>query len=86
MFGNVVLMCWFASTLRDRGVLGIRQTYLPPSAITHFVQSRAVRANGGLSCMGKVRSLRAGCVQSERATARFDTLIDDCNAERVRSK
>jgi len=27
--------------------------------------------NGGLSCMVKVRRLRAGCVQCERATARF---------------
>ena len=34
-----------------RGVFCIRQTYLPPSAITYFVQSRAVRRMAGcLAC------------------------------------
>ena len=32
-------------------------------------------ANGRLSCMVKVRRLRAGCVHYERATARFNRLI-----------
>ena len=43
-------------------------------------------ASGVLSCMVEALCLRAGCVQSERATARFNTLIGDCNAKRVRSK
>ena len=36
--------------------------------------------------MVKVRRLRAGYVQYERATARFNRLIGDCCAKRVRSK
>ena len=43
-------------------------------------------ANGGLSCMVKVRRLRAGCAQYERATTRFNRLIGACSAKRVRSK
>jgi hypothetical protein len=43
-------------------------------------------ASGGLSCMVKARRLRAGCVQYERATARFNRLIGVCSAEQVRSK
>ena len=43
-------------------------------------------ANGGLSCMVKVRRLGAGCVQYERATARFNSLIGACRGEQVRSK
>jgi hypothetical protein len=43
-------------------------------------------ANGGLSCMVKVRRLQAGCVQYERATARFNRRIGACSVKRVRSK
>jgi hypothetical protein len=44
------------------------------------------RANGGLSCMGNAPLLPAGCVQYERATVRFDGLIDACIVKRARSK
>jgi len=43
-------------------------------------------ANGGLSCTVKVRHLRAGCAQYERATARFNMLIGACSVKQVRSK
>ena len=36
--------------------------------------------------MVKVRRLRAGCVQCERATARFTRLIGACSVKQVRSK
>jgi hypothetical protein len=39
-------------------------------------------ANGGLSFMVKVRHLRAGCVQYERATALFNRLVGDYCAKR----
>jgi hypothetical protein len=44
------------------------------------------RANGGLSCMGNAPLLPAGCVQYERATVRFDGLINACIVKRARSK
>src|SRR2546428_7478615 len=86
MFGNMVLMSWFASTLRASW------RTLHTADVFLFFRDYALypkwgsSANGGLSCMVKVQHLRAGCVQCERATARFNTLIDACSAKRVRSK
>src|SRR5580704_5479204 len=51
-----------------------------------FCPKRGSSANGGLSCRVKVRGSQAGCVQYERATARFNRRIGACSAKRVRSK
>src|SRR5215471_8876726 len=86
MFGNTVLMCWCASTLR-----ALWRT-LHRAAGSRFLrdyarcQKRGSSPNGELSCMVKVRRLPADCVQYERATAQFNRLIDACSVERVRSK
>src|SRR6266851_1317947 len=86
MFGNMVLMCWFASTLRASWRT-LHTTDVSPSFGDYALYPKwGSSANGGLSCMVKVRRLRAGCVQYERATARFTRLIGACSAERVRSK
>jgi hypothetical protein len=86
MFGNTVLMCWFASTLRASWRTLHTADVSPSFGDYALCPKWGSSANGGLSCMVKVRHLRAGCVQHERATARFNRLIRACSAQRVRSK
>jgi hypothetical protein len=86
MFGNTVLMCWFASTLRASWRTLPAADVFPSFRDYTGCPNRDSSPNGGLSCTVKVRRLRAACVQYERATARFNTLIGACSAERARSK
>jgi hypothetical protein len=86
MFGNMVLMCWFASTLRVSWRT-LHTVDASPSCRDYALCPKwGSSANGGLSFMVEVRRLRAGCVQYERATARFNRHIGDYCAKRVRSK
>ena len=86
MFGNTVLMCWFASFLRA----SLRTLHMadvsPYFRDYELCPKRDSLANGAFSCMVKVWRLRAACVQYEKATGRFNRLIGACSAERVRSK
>src|SRR5882762_6240014 len=79
MFGNTVLMCWFASTLRA-SLRTLHTADASPSFRDYALwPKRDSSANGGLSCIVKVRRLRAVCVQYERAPARFSRLIAVCS-------
>jgi hypothetical protein len=83
---QMVLMCWFVSTLRVSWRT-LHMADVSPSCRDYALCPKwGSSANGGLSFMVKVRRLRAGCVQYERATARCNRLIGDCCAKRVRSK
>src|SRR5713226_5499434 len=86
MFGATVLMCWFASIL-GASLRTLHTADVSPSFHDYArCPKRDSSANGRLSCVVKVRRLRAACVQYERATARFNRRIGACSAERVRSK
>ena len=86
MFGNTVLMCWFGSTLRaswrTRHPADVSPSFRDYALCPKWDSS----ANGGLSCMVRVRRLPDGCVQCERATARFTRPTGACSAKRARSK
>jgi hypothetical protein len=86
MFGNMVLMCWYVSTLRVSWRTLNTATVSPSCRDYALCPKWGSSANGGLSFMVKVRRLRDGCVQYERATALFNRLIGDYCAKRVRSK
>jgi hypothetical protein len=86
MFGNLVLTCWFASTLRASWHIRHTADASPYMRDYALCPKWVSSANGGLSCRVKVRRLQAGYVQYERATARFNRLIGVCSAKRVRSK
>jgi hypothetical protein len=86
MSGNMVLMSWFASTLRA-SCRTLHPADVSPSFRDCVLYPKpGSSANGGLSCMVNVRRLRAGCVQYGRATARFSRPIGVCSRERARSK
>jgi hypothetical protein len=85
-FGNMVLMCWFVSTLRVSWRTRHTADVSPCSRDYALCPKWGSSVNGGLSFMVKVRRLQADCVQYERATARFNRLIGDYCAKRVRSK
>jgi len=72
MFGNRVPMCWFASTLRASSHTLHAADASPFFSDYALCPKWGSSANGGLSCMVKVRCLRVDCVQCERATARFN--------------
>jgi hypothetical protein len=86
MFGAMVLMCWFASTLRA-------SSHTPRTADVSLCfhncklcQKWGSTANGGLSCMVKIPRWRVGCARYGKATTRFNRLIDVCTARRARSR
>ena len=71
-----------------RRVLRTGQTHLSSSTIANTAHSRAVGQSGEwwVVLHGQCSSVPAGCVQYERATVRFDGLIDACIVKRARSK
>jgi len=69
MFRNMVLMCWFASTLRASWRT-LQAANVSPSFRDYALCPKwGSSANGGLYCMVKVRRLWDGCVPYEKATA-----------------
>ena len=91
MFGNMVLMCWFASTLRVARVRNFPhtalKTFLLHAEITHFVQSGAVRRMARCPSWSRFGVMRAVlCAVDERADCSgYNGHIGDYCAKRVRS-
>ncbi len=86
MCGNMVLLYWFALTLRascpTRHAVGVSLSFRDYA----LCPKQGSSASGGSSCTVRVVRLQGGYVQYERATTRFNRLVGACGAGLVESK